>query len=327
MIEAAVADYLRYLSAECGLAENTSRAYGRDLRRFGAFCGKQRIGRVADLTRDDILEFLYIEERRGLARSSLARALAAVKGLLRFLAAEGRLESSPAATLEAPRVPRRIPQFLDAAEVARLLDPVPSGAASAGAGAPAGPDAGPGVGPDEPIDARDRALLEVLYASGARVSEVCALDAAAIRLDLGFIRVLGKGRKERLVPLGGRAREALVAYLERGRPSLVAGTGRGAGASRSRGAEALFLGRRGGRLRRETAWRIVKRRCREAGITKRVSPHTLRHSFATHLLERGADLRAVQEMLGHASVATTQIYTHVEGKRLKAIHAAFHPRA
>ncbi len=291
-MRAAIDDYLRYLAVECGLADNTLISYRRDLAGFARHLAGVRIADPARVEADDVREFLWNEERRGLARVSCARALVAVKGMFRFLAAEGRIPRSPAEIVEAPALWKRVPEVLTVDEVTRLLEaPVPPG----------------------PLGLRDVAILEVLYASGARVSEACGLEAASLKLDLGFLRVLGKGRKERLVPLGRRARVAIEAYLERGRPARAPDPH-------------LFLSRRGRRLSRVTVWRIVERMCRAAGIGKRVSPHTLRHSFATHLLQGGADLRAVQEMLGHVSIATTQIYTHVEGSRLRAIHRQFHPR-
>ncbi len=296
----AIDDFLRYLTVECGLAANTVAAYGRDLERFRRFCEIARIVDPARADADDVRSFLWTEERRGLDARSIARALAAIKGFFRFLVAEGAVPRTTILALESPRVWRRVPEFLSPAEVARLLDA--GGAAASG-----------------PIELRDRAILETLYATGARVSEVAALDAASLRLDLGHVRVFGKGRKERLVPLGRSAAAAIERYLASGRPHL-----RGRAGTQE---PALFLSRRGRRLGREQIWRIVVARCRAAGIRKRVSPHTLRHSFATHLLANGADLRVVQEMLGHASVATTQMYTHVETDRLRAIHERYHPRA
>ena len=220
-----------------------------------------------------------------------------MKGLFRFLAAEGRIVKDRIAIDDGPKLWKTKPEFLNQDQATRLLE------APWAAG---------------PLGLRDRAVLETLYASGARVSECCGLEAAGTRLDLGFLRVFGKGRKERLVPLGGRAREAIERYLADGRPALKGKAG-------AQDAE-LFLSRRGRRLSRVTVWRIDVARVLEIGIEKQVSPHTMRHSFATHLLERGAELRAVQEMLGHASVVTTQIYTHVDGTRLGAIHRKFHPR-
>lgn len=299
----AVDDFLRYLAVECGLASNTVAAYRRDLGRFVRYCESVRIVAPERVDPDDIRAFLWLEERRGLEAPSVARALVAVKGLFRFLAAEGRIARATASIVESPKQWRRIPEFLSPEEVARLLESVR-------------PD--PAARSETALEARDRAILEVLYASGARVSEVCGLDVSSARLDLGYLRVLGKGRKERLVPLGRAAALAVARYLEAARPALRGRAGRQE--------DALFLSRRGRRLAREQVWRIVVARCRAAGIEKRVSPHTLRHSFATHLLANGADLRVVQEMLGHASVATTQVYTHVDAARLRTTHARFHPR-
>ena len=292
-----IGDYLGYLAVECGLSENTLKAYRHDLERFAHFCEREGVTEPDGLDADLARAFLWSEQRRGLALASLARRLAAIKGLFRFLASEGRIVRSPVEIIEAPKLWRHVPDYLTCDEVSRLLEAPPA----------------PG-----PRGLRDVAVLETLYATGARVSEVRALDAASVRPDLGYVRVFGKGRKERLVPLGSKAASAIALYLERGRPAL---------AGRARKEEpALFISRRGRRLSRQQIWRVVRERCRAAGIRKRVSPHTLRHSFATHLLENGVDLRAVQEMLGHASIATTQIYTHVQSARLRAIHRRFHPR-
>jgi integrase/recombinase XerD len=297
-MRADIAAFLGFLSLECGLAANTIRAYGRDLERFRRFCESARIDDPARADADDVRAFLWTEENRGLDPRSRARALAAVKGFFRFLAAEGRIGKTTIPALESPKLWRRVPQFLAPEEVARLLEePLAPG----------------------PLDLRDHAILEFLYATGARVSEAAGLDLAAVRFDLGYVRLFGKGGKERLVPLGRKAAAAIERYVSASRPRLCA--------ARRAQEGALFLSRRGRRLGREQIWRIVVARCRAAGIRKKVSPHTLRHSFATHLLANGADLRIVQEMLGHASIATTQIYTHVETDRLRSIHARFHPRA
>jgi integrase/recombinase XerD len=295
----AIEDFLRYLADECGLADNTIRAYRRDLRRFAASCEAAQVAGPEAVEADDARAFLWAEERRGLDARSLARALAAIKGLFRYLAAERVVPKSRVAVVEPPRQWKRMPEFLSPAEVTRILDSEANAAA--------------------PLALRDRAIVEVLYATGARVSEACGLDSGGVRLDLGYVRLFGKGRKERLVPLGKKAQAAIARYLEAGRPLLRGRAGRQE--------DALFLSRRGRRLGREQVWRIVTGLCRAHGIQKHLSPHTLRHSFATHLLQNGADLRVVQEMLGHASVATTQIYTHVDEQRLRAIHAQFHPRA
>lgn len=279
-MRADLADFQDYLSAECGLAAHSRAAYGRDLARFVAHAAAR--GRFSAVTQDDIASFLAAEEARGLRPSSRSRALAAIRMLFRFLAAERRAKDVAAAA-EAPRGERRLPRTLSAAALEEILEG--------------------GLG------ARDAAFLEFLYATGARVSEAVNLKEADLDFELGVARLFGKGSKERLVPLGGAAAEALKAWL------------------RERPGPWVFPGRGGARpMRRETAWRIVERAGRAAGQGG-VHPHTLRHSFATHLLEGGAHLRAVQEMLGHASVATTQIYTHVDSSRLVKMHKSFHPRA
>jgi integrase/recombinase XerD len=269
-----------YLSAECGLASNSRAAYRRDLGRFARHVeGRGSFRRVRP---DDVASFLRAEEDRGLAPASRQRALAAIRMLFRFLAAERRAKDV-AADAEAPRGGRRLPVTVSAASLEGTLD--------------------------GDLSPRDAALLETLYATGARVSEAVNLKEGDIDFDLGVVRVFGKGSRERLVPLGERAAERLRAWLSRRRGPWV------------------FPGRGGAApMRRETAWRIVERAARRAGL-RGVHPHTLRHSFATHLLEGGAHLRAVQEMLGHASVATTQIYTHVDAARLLKVHRSFHPRA
>jgi integrase/recombinase XerD len=273
-------DFDDYLSAECGLAPNSRSAYRRDLARFARHAeGRGGFRRVRP---DDVAAFLRAEEERGLAPASRQRALAAIRMLFRFLSAERRAKDV-AADAEAPRSGKHLPVTLSAASLAKILD--------------------------GDLSPRDGALLEALYATGARVSEAVNLKETDLDLERGVVRVFGKGSKERLVPLGERAADRLRAWLA------------------ARKGPWVFPGRGGARpLRRETAWRIVERAARLAGI-RGVHPHTLRHSFATHLLEGGAHLRAVQEMLGHASVATTQIYTHVDSARLLKTHRAFHPRA
>ncbi|HKB15968.1 MAG TPA: tyrosine recombinase, partial [Planctomycetota bacterium] len=231
----------------------------------------------------------------GAAPASIARSLSATRTFYRFLASEGRIPADPTSSLEAPRLWKRLPDALTVEEVRALLSR---------------PD------PDSPLGARDRALLELLYATGGRISEVLGLASPDLRLDLGFARVHGKGNRERLVPFGGRAAQALRRWLDEFRPRLAAKTG----------SDRIFLTRSGKPLDRFQAMRLLQRYARTAGIKKRVSPHVLRHSFATHLLEGGADLRVVQELLGHASIATTEIYTHVDRSRVKELHRRFHPR-
>ena len=238
------------------------------------------------------------DEHPPLAASSAGRALVAVRGLHAFLAREGGSAADPAREVSPPRTPLRLPKAIPVAEVERLLE-----AASVG---------------DTPASLRDRALLEVLYGVGARISEAVGLDVDDMDVDEGAVRLRGKGSKERLVPLGSYAADAVGAYLVRGRPAL---------ATRGRGTAALFLNTRGGRLSRQSAWTVIQHAAERADLTSHVSPHTLRHSFATHLLEGGADVRVVQELLGHASVTTTQIYTMVTVQQLREVYAQSHPRA
>ncbi|MFW6159375.1 MAG: site-specific tyrosine recombinase XerD [Planctomycetota bacterium] len=290
-----VEQFLDYLAVECGLAENSIAAYRRDLERF---CRHLRVRKKADfgsVRARDIVGFMASEKRRGLSANSISRALAAIRMLFKFLALEDKIERNVASTLESPHLWRRLPAVLDVDDVDALL---------------AAPD------PDTLLGVRDRALLEVMYATGARVSEVADLKLGDVNLEFRFLRCFGKGSKERVVPLGERAVEALERYLRETRPKLDRG-----------GSPLVFLSRSGRRLGRRAIWSRVRKHARAAGLRKKVSPHTLRHSFATHLLQGGADLRAVQEMLGHANIATTQIYTHVDKERLKAVHRKFHPRA
>jgi len=284
--------YLNYLRGEAGVASNTVAAYRRDLERFAAFLGERPVPRTRP---EDVASFLMHERARGLAPASVARALVAIRCLLAFLAAEGRLDPRLLLHLDAPRVWERLPGVLAPEDVEALL---------------AAPNARTHLG------SRDRALFEVLYATGARASETVGLTLDRLELSLRWARVVGKGDRERLVPLGRKAVDALVRYLDHHREKLL----------RGRVSDLVFVTRLGAPLRREDLWRLVRRHAVAAGIRGRVSPHTLRHSFATHLLAGGADVRHVQEMLGHASVRTTQVYTHVEADRLRRIHRRFHPR-
>lgn len=287
--------YLSYLQLERGLSPTTLSSYRQDLALFGAFLKQRRIEQLSNVRTLHVREFLQ-SLRAHRTPATVARKLAAVKGLFRFLEAERVLTRSPTAFIETPRLWRRLPQTLSLDEVTRLLDSIK----------------------EEGLGVRDLAMLEFLYGAGLRVSELIALDVGNINQEAGFLRCIGKGNKERIVPLGRRAQDALTRYLKTGRPRLVR--------QRPPDTQALFVNRRGGRLTRQRVWQVL-RRCAAAGrITKRIGPHTLRHSFATHLLERGADLRTVQELLGHASISTTQRYTHVDRARLKAVHEKYHPR-
>lgn len=278
-------------------------AYRRDLARWREFLTDRGVSSPAQVREAHVADFLATlregsHERPALAASSAARVLAAVRGLHRFLALEGELDADPTRVVAPPRPPIRLPKAITLPEVERLLD-----AASVG---------------DDGIALRDRALLELLYGTGARISEAVALDVDDLHDAEGVVRLRGKGGKERVVPVGSYARDALAAYLVRSRGELTRA---------GRGTPALFVNQRGGRLSRQSAWAVVRRSAERAGLTGHLSPHTLRHSFATHLLEGGADVRVVQELLGHASVTTTQIYTLVTVRQLREVYAAAHPRA
>jgi integrase/recombinase XerD len=296
-----VEDLLTWLAAERGRSTNTLAAYRRDLRRYAAWLG-ERGQTVLTATEDDVVAHIGALRAQGLADASVKRAAVAVRSLHRFLLEEGRRADDPAAHVEQPHVRRGLPKALTEDEVGRLL------------AAPVG---------DDPIARRDRAVLEVLYGCGVRVGELVGLSLADVDLDGALLRVLGKGSKERIVPLGGHAVRALVAWLgPGGRPDLEPVRWRRRG-----DAEAVFLGARGGRLTRQGAWDVLRRHGGRVGLDGRLSPHVLRHSCATHMLDHGADIRAVQELLGHASISTTQIYTLVSTERLWEAYRSAHPRA
>ena len=295
-----VEDLLMWLSAERGRAPATITSYRRDLRTYARWlAGRGR--RVPEAVEADIVDFVGHLRGLGLAPASVARSLVAVRSLHRFLAAEGRIAVDPAAHVEQPRVPRGLPKALTEEQVGRLL------------AAPTG---------DGPIARRDRAMLEVLYGTGVRVSELVGLSLGDIDLDASLLRAFGKGSKERIVPIGAHATRALVSWLgDGGREALVPDRWRRRG-----DAEAVFLGARGGRLTRQGAWDVLRRHAERIGL-EGLSPHVLRHSCATHMLDHGADIRAVQELLGHASISTTQVYTLVSTERLWEVYRAAHPRA
>ncbi len=293
--DSAIDDFLSYLEVECGLSPNTIRAYSQDLQRFSSFAEKRNLHTPEAVSAARVVEHMLAEKGRGLSVNSITRQLVAIRMLFRFLVMEGNVQSDVTSVLDSPKLWRKLPDVLDIADVDKLM------------AAPKG---------ETKIEIRDRAILETLYATGARVSEAAGLDLGDVNFDYGFVRCRGKGEKERIVPLGQKAIEAINEYLQAARPHLA----------RKTASHRLFLSRSGKPMDRQTIWRLVKKYSMKAGIRKKVSPHTLRHSFATHLLQRGADLRAIQEMLGHASIVTTQIYTHVDRSRLKAIHKKFHPR-
>jgi integrase/recombinase XerD len=288
--------FLRQLKVEAGLAENTLIAYRHDLMSLAGFCTEQRI-ELKTITIRHVQAFMIgLRENAGLAESSIARRLVAVKLFMRYCLQNGHVNDDIATLIETPKKWQHIPRVLSQQDVDKLL----------------------GL-PDEmedPLALRDRAILELFYATGLRVSELVGLTLSSVHLDIGYLRCIGKGNRERVVPVGSRAVEALEVYLRDLRPQLIEG------ASTDR----LFVSRTGKALDRTNCWRLVVKYARQMGVAGRLSPHTLRHCFATHLLAGGADLRVVQELLGHADISTTQIYTHVDNTRLKAIHRQFHPR-
>lgn len=299
----AVRDWLTHLDVERGLSRHTLSAYQRDVGRYLEHLAAHGVHDLADVDSTRIADFLAAlragdDAHRPLAASSAARALIAVRAFHRFLALDGELDLDPARSVPPPRPALRLPKAIPLAQVEALL-------AATGAG-------------DTPASLRDRAILEVLYGAGARVSEVVTLDVDDLDREVEVIRLRGKGDKERLVPLGSYAAAALDAYRTRARPALAAA---------GRGTPALFLNQRGGRLTRQGVWGVLKGAAERAGLGAAISPHTLRHSFATHLLEGGADVRIVQELLGHASVTTTQIYTKVSIAQLREVYVGSHPRA
>jgi len=287
--------FLDYCSAECGLSANTLAAYESDLTDFLAQPDLRDARALAGLRAARLVDYVDQCRRSGLSPSTIWRRLVAVRMFFRFLLLEGHVDNDVAEVFQTPRLWKKIPGVLTVAQVEQLL------------GAPRG---------DDPLALRDRAVLETLYATGARASEVCALNLGSVNFQYSFVRCYGKRMKERLVPVGSRAQEALRGYLECGRPVLA----------KAGQPQALFLSRRGRRMTRQTLWWLVRKHARAAGIAVPVYPHMLRHSFATHMLAGGADLRAVQIMLGHADISTTEIYTHVERDRLLKVHRQFHPR-
>jgi integrase/recombinase XerD len=284
-----------HITFERGLSARTVSAYERDLTRWWESVSENGVGDPGDVTPDLIREWVFGLKEAGLAATSIRRAQSAVRTYFRFLLSEGVLQVDPTERLESPRVARKLPDFLTRPEVLLLL------------GAP---------DPERPLFWRDRAILELLYASGLRVSELIELPLSGLDLDEAFVTVIGKGSKERMVPMGGPAVRTLERYLREVRPRLDKGSGAGR----------VYLNARGTPMRRESVWKLVKKSASRAGIEKRVSPHTLRHTFATHLVEGGADLAAIQELLGHADISTTQIYTHVDREYLRDVHRRFHPR-
>ncbi len=291
-----VEQFRDYLAVEAGHSRHTVESYLRDVDRFATYVTEHGRQSPDDVTPAALREFVYALKDAGLAPSSIHRQISALRTFYRFLVGEGHAKTNPTERIESPKRWRSLPTVLTVPEIDRLL---------------AAPT------PDEPLGIRDRALIELGYATGGRVSELVGLKPADVFFQDGIARLFGKGSKQRLVPVGRRALGAVALYSRSVRPSLDKGKSRGV----------LFLNARGGPLTRVGAWGIIKDAAKRAGITKRVTPHTLRHTFATHLLEGGADLRAVQEMLGHADLATTQLYTHIDRDYLRSVHRKYHPRA
>ena len=280
-MEQTLREFIHYLSVERGLAANTLEAYSRDLRGFTSFLKKSGVSAYEEVKRNQIVAYIHSLRKNGRAASTLSRNLASIRSFYNFLFMEKRISDNPTADLESPKIEKKLPRVLSTQEVETLLEQ---------------PDCRQLGG------LRDKAMLEVIYATGIRVSELMSLDLSDINLEAGFIRCIGKGDKERIIPLGSVAVRYVEEYLQNSRPKLV----------RFLGETALFVNQHGRRMTRQGFWKILKKYARQAGITKDITPHTIRHSFATHLLENGADLRSVQEMLGHADISTTQIYTQVK---------------
>jgi integrase/recombinase XerD len=291
-------DFIHFLIVEKGLAKNTIVSYERDLKSYIHYLNSvENIHLLNDVQRVHIVHFLGFLKEQGKSSKTLARHIASLRAFHQFLLRDKVTDHDPSVHIETPKMERSLPKVLNLQEVETLLDSPKQ---------------------NDHYGIRDKAMLEILYATGIRVSELIGLDLGDVHLTMGFVRCIGKGDKERIIPIGKTAANALKHYLEQGRPFFV---------NKKQREEALFLNHHGMRLTRQGFWKILKRLAAEAGIQKELTPHTLRHSFATHLLENGADLRAVQEMLGHADISTTQIYTHVTKTRLKDVYSKFHPRA
>lgn len=295
-MKAMIEDFLNYLSVERGLAKNTIEAYRRDLVKFANFLDTSGFSSLDRVKRSDITDFLMGQKDRDLTATTLSRNLVAIKMLFRFLARERLIKEDVTGVIESPKIWKKLPDALSIAEVEALI-------------------MAPNLKNWQGI--RDRAFLELLYATGMRVSEAANVQLKDLNMDLGLVKCLGKGQKERICPLGSKAKEALTRYIEKVRPALI---------KKNPAQPNIFVNRFGRSISRQSLWTIVRDSAAKARIKKRLTPHTLRHSFASHLLERGADLRIVQELLGHANISTTQIYTHINKDRLKAIHQKYHPR-
>lgn len=302
--------FLDYLLVERGLAKNTIIAYREDLNIYLDFIFSRGINALSKISKDDITEFMLFERNKGISPVSISRRLAALRMFHRFLARERVLKTDPTTLIDSPKLWKKIPGTLSLNEVELLIAQ---------------------TDPRDFQGARDRAILESLYATGMRVSEATDLKASNVNLDIGFLRCIGKGNKERVIPLGKKAIQSINRYLEFSRPHFLNPARaddrrKTSNKVEQKTCEFLFVNRSGNKISRQSIWKLIKRYASQAKIKKPIKVHTLRHSFATHLLERGADLRSVQEMLGHSNISTTQIYTHIDKDRLKKIHKMFHPR-
>ena len=300
-MEEFIKEFMDYLSVERGLSKNTLESYSRDLNKYAEYLKKKGINNLDRVKRPDIQDFMMeLKEGKGkssqkLNSSSIARNLVAIKVFHRYLTSQRLLKEDVTSVIETPKLWKTLPDVLDEKEVEAILE-------------------SPNTRLKQGL--RDKAALELMYATGMRVSELVNLKLTDIHMDMGFVKCLGKGQKERIIPVGSKAKEAIQKYLEKARPKFLKKNESGA----------LFLTRLGKQMSRQTFWMVIKHYVKDARIKKRVTPHTLRHSFATHLLQNGADLRIVQELLGHVNISTTQIYTHINKERLKQIHQKFHPR-
>jgi len=294
-MEKFIKEFMDYLSVERGLSRNTLESYGRDLNKYVEYLKKTGINNLDRVKRSDIQDFMMGLKDVNLNSSSIARNLVAIKVFHRYLTSQRLLKEDVTSVIETPKLWKTLPDVLNLNEVEAIID-------------------SPNTRLKQGL--RDKAALELMYATGMRVSELVNLKLTDLHMDMGFVRCLGKGQKERIIPVGSKAKEALQKYIEKARPKFL----------KKGESSALFLTRLGKPMSRQTFWMVIKHYVKAVRIKKRVTPHTLRHSFATHLLQNGADLRIVQELLGHANISTTQIYTHINKERLKQIHHKFHPR-
>lgn len=288
--------FMEYILVEKGLSPNTLEAYRRDIRKLITYLASRNIVRSEEIDRDIISAYIYHLRKSKDSPATIARQIASIKGFFRFLCLEKILKVDPTLHLESPRLPQKLPMVLSEEEAGTLVQ---------------GEEGG------EAIQLRNKSMLELMYATGMRVSELTSLDVKQVDLEMSFVRCIGKGNKERIIPLGSFALKSVREYLEKGRPQLL----------KNIAVNALFINNRGKRITRQGFWKIIKKQARSMGINQEITPHTLRHSFATHLLANGADLRSVQELLGHADVSTTQLYTHLTKSKLKEVYDKTHPRA